>query len=197
MKNAIYSAAAVLTLAAAPVAHAQSADHGFTGPFVGVQGGWEENSVRNPSNAITTTPLTRSGDTGTLGVIMGYDKEVAPRIVVGGQAELNFPVDSRFGNGLASITPKRSVDVSLRAGYLVTPKTLVYARGGYSNGLYGSDVGAIHTSTDRDGWLLGGGVERKLTQKVSARVEYRYTDYSEGNGKFDRHQVLLGVAYRF
>lgn len=127
MKNAIYSAAAVLTLAAAPVAHAQSTDHGFTGPFVGVQGGWEENSVRNPSNAITTTPLTRSGDTGTLGVIMGYDKEVAPRIVVGGQAELNFPVDSRFGNGLASITPKRSVDVSLRAGYLVTPKTLVYA----------------------------------------------------------------------
>ncbi|WP_206243742.1 outer membrane protein [Novosphingobium terrae] len=197
MKTAIYSAAAALTLAVAPTAHAQSTDHGWTGPFVGIQGGWEENSVRNPNNAITMTPLTQSSDTGTVGVFTGYDKEVAPRIVVGAQAELNFPIDSRFGNGFAEINPKRSVDLSLRAGYLVQPKTLVYVRGGYSNGLYGSDVGAIHTSTDRNGWLLGGGVERKLTDKVSARVEYRYTDLSEGNGKFDRHQVLLGVAYRF
>ncbi|WP_068086564.1 outer membrane protein [Novosphingobium rosa] len=198
MKTAIYSAAAALTLAVAPAAHAQSTDNGWTGPFVGVQGGWEQNSVRNPNNAISITPLTQKSDTGTLGVYTGYDKEVAPRIVVGAQAELNFPIDSRFGNGVASINPKRSVDLSLRAGYLVQPKTLVYVRGGYSNGLYGTDVGpAIHTSTDRNGWLLGGGVERKLTQKVSARVEYRYTDLSEGNGKFDRHQVLLGVSYRF
>lgn len=198
MKNLAYIAAAAVALVAAPVvAPTVASAQGFTGPFVGVQGGWEENSVRNPNTAVGTTPLTQSSDTGTLGVFMGYDKEVYPRIVVGGQAEVNFPVSSRFGNDLASITPKRSVDLSLRAGYLVTPKTLVYARGGYSNALVGANAGFIHGSDDRDGWLVGGGVERKLTDKVSARLEYRYSDFSESAGKFDRHQILIGAAYRF
>jgi outer membrane immunogenic protein len=198
MKSIAYSAAAIALIAAAPTAaSAQS----WTGPYAGVQGGWEENSVRNPGTALGATPLTQSSDTGTLGIFTGYDKQIQPRIVVGAQAELNFPISSRFGNGLTAISPKRSVDLSLRAGYLVTPKTLVYVRGGYSNALVGAAIqtptGFIRASDDRDGWLLGGGVERKLTDKISARVEYRYSDFSEGNGKFDRHQVLAGVAYHF
>jgi outer membrane immunogenic protein len=204
MKVIAYSVAlAVATLGFAQGASAQTAQGSvnWTGPFVGAQGGWEENSVRNPQTAIGTTPVAQSGDTGTLGVFMGYDKEVYPRIVVGAQAELNFPIDSRFGGNQTSIRAKRSVDFSLRAGYLVTPKTLVYARGGYSNALVDSALvtptGYVHGSDDRDGWLVGGGVERKITDKVSARIEYRYTDFSEGQGKFDRHQVLAGVAYRF
>ncbi|MBN9144568.1 MULTISPECIES: outer membrane protein [unclassified Novosphingobium] len=199
MNSVIYTAAAAFALAGAAVATPAAAANaqGFTGPFVGVQGGWEENDVRNPGTALGVTPLAQTSDTGTLGVFMGYDQEVYPRIVVGAQAEVNFPISSRFGNGLASISPKRSVDLSLRAGYLVTPKTLAYVRGGYSNALTGANIGNIHGSDDRDGWLLGGGVERKLTDKVSARVEYRYSDFSEGNGRFDRHQIFAGVAYRF
>lgn len=196
MKSVIYTAVAAVALAAVAAPAAANAQS-FTGPFVGVQGGWEENDVRNPGTALGVTPLAQTSDTGTLGVFMGYDHEVYPRIVVGAQAEVNFPISSRFGNGLAAISPKRSVDLSLRAGYLVTPKTLAYVRGGYSNTLVGANIGNFHGSDDRDGWLLGGGVERKLTDKVSARLEYRYTDFSEGNGKFDRHQIMAGVAYRF
>ncbi|MBB3955581.1 outer membrane protein [Novosphingobium sediminicola] len=196
MKSVIYTAVAAVALAAVAAPAAANAQS-FTGPFVGVQGGWEENDVRNPGTALGVTPLAQTSDTGTLGVFMGYDHEVYPRIVVGAQAEVNFPISSRFGNGLAAISPKRSVDLSLRAGYLVTPKTLAYVRGGYSNTLVGANIGNLHSSDDRDGWLLGGGVERKLTDKVSARLEYRYTDFSEGNGKFDRHQIMAGVAYRF
>lgn len=204
MKVIAYSAAlAVAALGLAQGASAQTAQgaSNWTGPFIGAQGGWEENSVNNPQTALGTTPLKQSGDTGTLGVFMGYDKEVLPRVVVGAQAELNFPIDSRFGNDLASVRAKRSVDLSLRAGYLVTPKTLLFVRGGYSNalidGAVNTPVGYYHASADRDGWLVGGGVERKLTSKISARLEYRYTDFSESQGKFDRHQVLAGVAYRF
>lgn len=197
MKNTAFIVAAIALSTVSGVAHAQS----FTGPFVGVQGGWEENNARNPNTAIGTTPITQSSDTGTLGVFMGYDKEVYPRIVVGAQAELNFPISSRFGNGMAAISPKRSVDLSLRAGYLVTPKTLAYVRGGYTNTLIGGFAatpnGNLANSSDRDGWMLGGGVERKLTDKISARLEYRYSDLSEGAGKLDRHQVLAGVAYHF
>jgi outer membrane immunogenic protein len=203
MKSIITTAAiAAAVLGLAPAAYAQTSHTGnWEGPFVGVQGGWEENDVRNPTTAIGTTPVAQAGDTGTLGVFAGYDKQVQPRVVVGAQAEVNFPIDSRFGNSLSSLRAKRSVDLSLRAGYLVTPATLVYVRGGYSNALVdaaaNTSAGYIHGSDDRDGWTLGGGVERKLTDKISARIEYRYADFSEGNGRFDRHQILTGIAYRF
>jgi outer membrane immunogenic protein len=45
--------------------------------------------------------------------------------------------------------------------------------------------------------MLGAGVERAVTKNITGRIEYRYTDLSEGEGKWDRHQVLAGVAYHF
>ncbi len=52
-------------------------------------------------------------------------------------------------------------------------------------------------TSDLDGWLVGAGLERSLSESISTRLEYRYSDLSEGDGEFDRHQVLFGVAYRF
>lgn len=52
-------------------------------------------------------------------------------------------------------------------------------------------------SENRDGWLVGAGVERMLTDHVSGRLEYRYSDFSNGDGKYDRHQLLTGISYRF
>jgi outer membrane immunogenic protein len=40
-------------------------------------------------------------------------------------------------------------------------------------------------------------VERQVAQNVTARLEYRYSKFSEGDGKDDRHRVLAGLAYRF
>jgi len=125
---------------------------------------------------------------------------LAPRVVVGAQAELNFPFTAHISDGVTSVQPKRSVDLSVRAGYLVDPQTLVYARGGYVNQRETTVVATIpatYASGNQNGWMLGAGVERALTTNVTARVEYRYTDLSEGNGKWDRHQVLAGVAYHF
>jgi outer membrane immunogenic protein len=83
----------------------------------------------------------------------------------------------------------------------VTDNTLIYARGGYTNARVRTslDDGAAipMASSHRDGWLVGGGVEHAITDNVSARAEYRYADLSEGDGRFDRHQALVGVAYRF
>ena len=107
---------------------------------------------------------------------------------------------SPSGNSF-TIDPKRSFDLTARAGYLTDPSTLVYARGGYTNArTKNSLVTAAGTATaydNRDGWLLGGGVERQFMSNASARFEYRYSDLSEGDGNFDRHRVLAGVSYRF
>ena len=48
-----------------------------------------------------------------------------------------------------------------------------------------------------DGWFVGGGAERKLLDNVSARIEYRFIDYDANGYSFQRHQALVGVAYRF
>ena len=78
---------------------------------------------------------------------------------------------------------------------------MIYARGGYTNVRASVSVnsksGAIGRSRDLSGWTLGAGVERRLSSTISARVEYRYADLSEGRGSYDRRQLLAAVAYHF
>jgi len=57
--------------------------------------------------------------------------------------------------------------------------------------------GSRHDKDNFDGWSVGGGVERAITNRVSARVEYRYSDLDGNGAEFDRHQVLAGVAWHF
>ena len=104
------------------------------------------------------------------------------------------------GNAL-TIDPRYSFDLTARAGYLVNDKTLVYLRGGYANtrvrATLASDTDVVTTSDNLDGWLVGGGVERALTDDISARLEYRYTDLGSDGGEFDQHQALVGISYNF
>ncbi len=62
-----------------------------------------------------------------------------------------------------------------------------------------TNVTGIQSDSDnQDGWLLGGGVERHLKTNVSARLEYRYSKFSQdGDGKDNRNRVLAGLSYRF
>jgi len=60
-----------------------------------------------------------------------------------------------------------------------------------------SPTGTRSVSEDRDGWLVGGGLERILTDHISARLEYRYFDLGEGGGRYERHHLLTGITYRF
>lgn len=181
-------------------AHAQT----FDGPSVGVQGGWAQNKLLDPETAIGVTPIDASKDTATFGGFVGYDKTIG-KFVLGAEAGLSVGtsdavIGSPFGTTV-SVDPKWSFDLTARAGYLVTPKTLVYARGGYVNNRIRSSVLAQNVTTvaseNRDGWLVGAGVEREIIPDVSARIEYRYSDLSEGDGEFDRHQSLFGITYRF
>lgn len=64
---------------------------------------------------------------------------------------------------------------------------------------------------DTDGWRVGAGVETALGEKAFAKIEYRYSNYNEGEFDFngttpdssrfridtDRHQVVASVGLRF
>lgn len=182
------------------VAHAET----FDGPSVGMQGGWVQNKLDNPETDLGVTAIDASKDSATFGGFVAYDKTIG-KFVIGAEAGANLGTsDSIVGGPLGTsvaVDPKWSLDLTARAGHLITPETLVYARGGYVNNRIrtsASSLGATTVATEnRDGWMIGAGVERELIPHVSARLEYRYSDLSEGDGEFDRHQTLLGISYRF
>jgi len=202
MKRIVTSVAALaLTVGLASAASAEP----FNGPFIGAQAGWSQDDLGTPSTPLGDRAVDRSRDSVSGGVFVGYDYKVSPRVVLGAEAGVQFGADDSIvrdtGATRLTVDPKRSLDLTARAGYLVTDNTLLYARGGYTNARVKTSVenaaGIRSASADRDGWLVGGGVEHALSDNVSARAEYRYSDLSEGDGKFDRHQALFGIAYRF
>lgn len=175
----------------------------FQGPYIGLEAGIN----RDKSDSVG--PFTGRGDQRSAssfagGVFAGYNATVAPRVVVGGEVTLDATSGTSINNSSgaepAVLDPKRQINVTARAGYLVTPRTLVYLRGGYTNVRANlaadGQPGTVGHSADLGGWTAGGGIERQLSQTVSARVEYRYSELGRGGG-YDRHQVLAALAYHF
>ena len=189
----------------APLASAAATAAPFDGPYVGAQVGWQSEKMRDVKSNFGVVPVDQNQNSVTGGLFAGYDKTINGRFVVGGEAGLDFASDAQVQSNVAgtnySVDPKYSFDVSGRAGYLVNPQTLVYARGGYTNARVRTTItnaASIQSaSKNEDGWLVGAGVERMVAQNVSARLEYRYSKLSEGDGKDYRHRVLAGLSYRF
>jgi len=188
MNRLMLAGAALLALSSAP-ALAQE----FQGPYVGVQAGWNHDIAINDKK-----------DAFIGGVYAGYDREVSPNVVLGLEGGFSLGASDRIGpagTDQATIDPHYSFDVSARAGYVVGERNLLYVRGGYANtrARLTRDIadGTFSDNRTYDGWFVGGGVERKLLDNVSTRLEYRFNDFGSDNRTFQRHQVLVGVAYRF
>lgn len=153
------------------------------------------------------------------GVGAGYDVNLGSA-VVGVEGEItdstakssrhDFTDDFGFGR----VSQGRDLYVGARAGILADPATLVYVKGGYTNSklnvLAGDTNGTTGDNFKLDGWRIGGGVERAITQNSFAKVEYRYSKYEKAHLDFvnggaterfnidtDRHQVVASVGYRF
>ena len=109
--------------------------------------------------------------------------------LAGAAQSVNFPIPSVPGQvGYAQLG--RAIDIlgfgGARAGFLLTPNWLVYAKGGLgwahaSTGLgVTSAVSAITTPASqgalRAGWAAGAGVEFMLTKNLSVKVEYERFD---------------------
>ena len=201
IKSALLASSLVLAIFPCRAASAQD----FTGPHVGAQAGWEQTEVRNPETGLGTVAADDDAQSFTGAFFVGYDREVVPRLVLGAEAGMDFSADdiveSTGATGLVRVDPDWSIDVTARAGYLADPQTLAYVRGGYTNASVETSVDngttRLTDSENRNGWVVGAGIERLVLQNISGRLEYRYSDLSEGDGTFDRHRVLAGITYRF
>jgi outer membrane immunogenic protein len=162
------------------------------------------------------------------GVQIGWQRQFE-RVVAGGELELGYlgqegSVTSSDANG--TVTSRAELGaygaVSARAGYLLTPSWLVFARAGIT-------LAAIDAQTDqtcsgggctltpssaatRDhawAYMFGGGVENALSERWRARLEYQYYDFrrelalpASGSGpgwnhELDLHAIKFGINYRF
>lgn len=206
MRNVVFLPFA--TLGAIAMFAGQAQADPFSGPYVGASVGFDRDVIG--PNLFDGPRLDRHAlkSSADFEAFAGQNYRISTRFVVSPELGINFSTsdvaNGTSGANLVKIDPKRQFEASLRVGYLVTGKTLVYARGGYSNLRARVEVSnAINSapissaSRDLDGYLVGGGAEYAVFPKVTARIEYRYNDFKEDGGEFQRHQALVGLAYHF
>jgi outer membrane immunogenic protein len=210
--------AATLALAAVP-AFAQDAPQNFNGPFIGVQGGWQQDrqsvdvAITAPGGSSNTT-VSNKNDGFAYGIQAGYDARLSDAFVLGGEVALTGRTGSgTLTDGVDQFTLRqgRTFDITARAGYLVNPSSLLYIRGGYTNTRFDVESGVDRDGTNRGGYKVGAGYEMMFAKNVSARLEYNYSDYgsenlfdiatgvgaNRANVNFNRHAVTAGVNFRF
>lgn len=187
----------------------------WTGFYAGVYGayGRGENTTTNGAN---TTGIPTDGLSGgiTAGANMQYDKFV---FGVEGDIGLNGQSgDTTCTGSAATCASDYDWNGTLRArvGYAFDP-VLVYATGGLA-------VARINTTTSPAaggtsgsfsdtyaGWTVGAGVEAAVTEQLSAKVEYAYSDFGDRTAPAGTlnttsttvsptsHAIKAGLNFRF
>lgn len=153
------------------------------------------------------------------GVNVGFDFNVGG-VVLGVEGEyVDSSGEQEFGETidgtefLGRVETGRDIYVGGRIGVALAPRTLVYAKGGYTNttieSAFTSNANSVDFDTSVDGWRLGAGVEQAVANNIYIKGEYRYSNYNGlnlnddlfGDEDFDidldRHQVMFGAGLRF
>ena len=158
--NKTLTIAAALALLATPVLAQNNA--AFIGPRVEVAAG--ANVVSN----FSTDNITLNG-------AVGIDAPIGDNWTLGAELTANNVWDDSADLGIGA-----------RLGYAFTPKTLAFARVGYTS------LKAFDHFSDKS-LELGAGVEYLVTENAYVNAQYRYVDQGSGanNG------ALIGVGYRF
>lgn len=232
MKYQVMIATAMAGLLAVP-AHAQDLS-GFRleGRF-----GWEQvgtsASLPNPDededeDGDELLVASDKGSNPSFGVELGYDVQIGSSLVLGGYAGADLSNTEMCAelieDDLACTELERTFTLGLRAGVPLGETSLIYLKGGYSNGKFATSYNADVTDDDEDdavaneefsgsqgGFHVGGGLELGLTESLYAKLEYVYTDYGsrphlledmddDAPGlklSSDRHQVIAGIGLRF
>ena len=136
------------------------------------------------------------------GVFAGYNFQ-ANNWVVGVEADALLSGVEGSGGG-TSVDQEWAASLRLRAGYSLE-SFLLYGTGGLAVSGIELAAGGAKDNETQLGWTVGAGIESLITDNVTARVEYRYSDYEDkvfslgGPAKADltTNSVRAGVGVKF
>ncbi len=209
------------TIAIATPAMAQSADDTFTGPRVEALVGYDDLKAGSSVDDDGNENNDQSIEGVTYGIGVGYDVDLGGAVVgVEGEwtdstAKTEFADGDFEGFGFGRVDAGRDLYIGARAGAKVQPDLLLYAKGGYTNAklnvLANDGVTEFDQDYNLDGFRVGAGAEYAMSENSFFKLEYRYSNYKEGEVDFDgtlpdserfdvdldRHQVMAGFGLRF
>lgn len=125
----------------------------------------------------------------------GYDIPVSPRIRLGGEIGISIggasPV-ARFDVGTYRQRPQWGYRATAKVGHLVGRRTLAYGTFGYGGHRYRIDnrAGVLDAHPWGSSFTVGAGVEHRLSDRASVRLDFRHLDNSMSH-------LLIGVPIRF
>lgn len=137
------------------------------------------------------------------GLYGGYNLQDGS-LVYGAEADVNY---SGIDKTIAGVKTEQGVNGTLRGrvGYDLNPALIYGTAGVAATNLTAKDA-TSEVSKTVYGVTVGGGLEAKITDTVTARTEYRYTNYADqtyglASGAVDRgldeHSVRVGLGVRF
>jgi outer membrane immunogenic protein len=165
---------------------------GWTGPYIGVHGGYTmmnhdmDLAAKVDGEDAGRLATERAGNGGTIGVIAGYDHVLATRLMVGVYVEYDVTNSesatsgavSGYGSGTGRLSQGDMFVLGGRIGTFVNG-ALVFVNAGYAHTEFTNAVsvgGDHHSITEAaDGVLVGGGVEMPLGAGWFATAKYDHT----------------------
>jgi len=193
----------------------------WTGGYIGLQGGWQwgrDHTAESSGGVPTGLDEDLDSDGFIGGVHVGYNWQNG-QFVYGAEADLEFAtVDGGYriaGPDGTDFDMNWQASIRARIGYVPAERLLIYGTGGVAFGdleyTYVQDDATFESFGSTEvGWTVGVGAEYAFTDNLTARLEYRYTDFGDVSNlstvafpgfTYDHdpqfHAVRMGVSYKF
>lgn len=188
--------ASVALAAGSLIAVAPATAYDFNGLYFGIQAGYGWGNTEQAFGAIggpyTVAPLEEADFDGFVGgAHLGFNFRASSNFLLGLEGDFEFSDehgdDNGVGGDINGVNANWQASVRARAGYLLSPDVLLYATGGvvFLDADLVKDNAPVETdSLSFTGWTGGGGIEFAVSPNITARVEYRYSDYGDDEGGF-------------
>ncbi|MFA5955699.1 outer membrane protein [Hyphomicrobium sp.] len=172
----------------------------WSGAYIGIGGGYgiADNKIGAAEEEVDSEAGHFGSDGGIISFTLGYDRQIAPKFVVGAFADadytnlhyrssINVDAGDSFNETIRN-NFRNILMVGARIGYLAAPDTLLFVSAGYANaGLGDTNIAAsinndlVDSATIEgrrfSGGFAGGGVETRINNSLSLKAEYRYADF--------------------
>lgn len=196
--SAANAADAVDQIPEAPIAYEEPAApvSNWAGAYIGGYGAYDWGRFEDSD---------RDGALGG-GAYGGYNWQ-SGQIVYGVEADIGYNGEEE--SPAAGVDGEAGVNGSLRArvGYDMNP-FLIYGTAGVAlqDNELTNTVNGVSDSKTAVGYTVGAGVEAMVTNNITTRVEYRYTDFgskdynlgtSTVSSGYDDHSVKVGIGVKF